>query len=463
MSGAATNPDPEVFAYAAAQVEERARAHPRPGRRELRALGRARGLRDDPQYRHRRARCSSSGASSRSSSSTSTRSASRAPILVETKPAEPTKHQYDADVATVYGFLARHGLEKEVRINIEQNHALLAGHTLRARDRDGAGARRLRLHRHESRRRAAGLGHGAVSRTTCRSGARALPHPSRRRPRRRRASTSTPRCAASRSIPRTSSPRTPRRSTCARARLLVAEKMIADGELAAHVDARYAGWKGKSRARDPLRQAVARQARQARREERPRAAAALGPARSSSNPSSTGTSDPSRSKDHHEKIRLLLRAEPSPSPTSGTSPRRRCWASRMADHLRFAVCYWHSFVWPGLDPFGGETFHRPWHAAGGNPMKQAHHKADVAFELFRLRAGAVLHLPRPRHRARGRDACASRTRTCARIGEVFEKKMAKSGVKLLWGTANLFTQPALHVGRRDQSRIRRSSPTPRRR
>jgi xylose isomerase len=50
-------------------------------------------------------------------------------ILIEPKPKEPTAHQYDFDVATVYGFLKRYGLEKEVKVNIEANHALLAGHT----------------------------------------------------------------------------------------------------------------------------------------------------------------------------------------------------------------------------------------------------------------------------------------------------------------------------------------------
>jgi xylose isomerase len=50
-------------------------------------------------------------------------------ILIEPKPGEPTKHQYDYDVATVYGFLARYGLQNEVKVNIEQNHALLAGHS----------------------------------------------------------------------------------------------------------------------------------------------------------------------------------------------------------------------------------------------------------------------------------------------------------------------------------------------
>src|SRR6185437_9135243 len=47
----------------------------------------------------------------------------------EPKPSEPTKHQYDFDTATVYGFLRRYGLEKEVKVNIESNHATLAGHT----------------------------------------------------------------------------------------------------------------------------------------------------------------------------------------------------------------------------------------------------------------------------------------------------------------------------------------------
>jgi len=50
-------------------------------------------------------------------------------ILIEPKPQEPTKHQYDYDVATVYGFLKRFGLEKEVKLNIEQGHAILAGHS----------------------------------------------------------------------------------------------------------------------------------------------------------------------------------------------------------------------------------------------------------------------------------------------------------------------------------------------
>jgi xylose isomerase len=50
-------------------------------------------------------------------------------VLIEPKPREPTKHQYDFDVTTVYGFLKQYGLENEVKVNIEANHATLSGHS----------------------------------------------------------------------------------------------------------------------------------------------------------------------------------------------------------------------------------------------------------------------------------------------------------------------------------------------
>ncbi len=53
----------------------------------------------------------------------------------------------------------------------------------------------------------------------------------------------------------------------------------------------------------------------------------------------------------------------------------------MAEHLRFAVAYWHSFAWEGGDPFGGRTFDRPWF---GDTMDHARIKADAAFDLFAI-------------------------------------------------------------------------------
>src|SRR4030088_1767568 len=55
---------------------------------------------------------------------------------------------------------------------------------------------------------------------------------------------------------------------------------------------------------------------------------------------------------------------------------------RMEDHLRIAICLWHSFNWPGSDVFGSGTFDRPWLAAGADPMAAARDKLAAAFEFI---------------------------------------------------------------------------------
>ncbi len=128
MAGASTNPDPEVFAWSAATVKHCMDATKRLGgsnyvlwggregyetllntnmKQELEQMGRFLSMVVD--YKHK--------------------IGFTGQILVEPKPKEPTSHQYDFDVATVYGFLKKFGLENEVRVNIEANHATLAGHT----------------------------------------------------------------------------------------------------------------------------------------------------------------------------------------------------------------------------------------------------------------------------------------------------------------------------------------------
>ena len=117
---------------------------------------------------------------------------------------------------------------------------------------------------------------------------------------------------------------------------------------------------------------------------------------------------------------------------------------RMEEQLRFAACYWHSFVGTGTDPFGDATFARPWHA-GGDAMRQARYKADVAFDLFR-----VLDVPfftfHDRDIAPEGATLAESNDNVRRIAEVFEQKMAQTGVRLLWGTANLFSHPRYMAG-----------------
>lgn len=117
---------------------------------------------------------------------------------------------------------------------------------------------------------------------------------------------------------------------------------------------------------------------------------------------------------------------------------------RMEDQLRFAACYWHSFVGTGTDPFGDATFGRPWHAPG-DAMQQALHKADVAFELFQ-----VLDVPfftfHDRDIAPEGRTLAESNDNVKRVADVFERKMEQTGVRLLWGTANLFSHPRYMAG-----------------
>ena len=115
---------------------------------------------------------------------------------------------------------------------------------------------------------------------------------------------------------------------------------------------------------------------------------------------------------------------------------------RMEDHLRFAACYWHNFVWPGTDPFGGDTFERPWF---GNTIKHAKLKADIAFEMF-----SILNIPyfcfhdhdvRPEG-----NGFKENTSNLNEMVDYFQLKMEECKVKLLWGTANLFSHKRYMAG-----------------
>lgn len=108
---------------------------------------------------------------------------------------------------------------------------------------------------------------------------------------------------------------------------------------------------------------------------------------------------------------------------------------KMKDHLRFAAAYWHSFAWSGGDPFGGQTFERPWF---GNTMEAAKLKADAAFEMFQILDVPYYCFHDADVRPEGADF-AENTRNLEEIVDYFAEKQAATGVKLLWGTANLFS------------------------
>ena len=115
---------------------------------------------------------------------------------------------------------------------------------------------------------------------------------------------------------------------------------------------------------------------------------------------------------------------------------------RMEDHIRPGVAYWHTFAWEGGDPFGGRTFDRPWFDKG---MEGARLKADVAFELFDL-----LDMPffcfHDADIAPEGATLAESNRNVRAIGEIFARKMETSRTKLLWGTANLFSNRRYMAG-----------------
>lgn len=115
---------------------------------------------------------------------------------------------------------------------------------------------------------------------------------------------------------------------------------------------------------------------------------------------------------------------------------------RMEDHLRFAVAYWHSFAWEGGDPFGGRTFDRPWFVPD---MDHARLKADVAFELFTLLGVPYFCFHDADIRPEG-ETYAKSVKRLNKMADVFEEKIAATGVKLLWGTANLFTNRRFMAG-----------------
>ncbi len=124
---------------------------------------------------------------------------------------------------------------------------------------------------------------------------------------------------------------------------------------------------------------------------------------------------------------------------------RKVMGKTMAAHLRFAVCYWHSFCWPGSDVFGDGTFERPWLNDSEDAMKMAEMKADVAFEFFEK-------ITAPYFCFHDIDAAPPGAtlqefhNNLDHIAERFEGHMARTGVKLLWGTANLFGHPRYLAG-----------------
>ena len=126
-------------------------------------------------------------------------------------------------------------------------------------------------------------------------------------------------------------------------------------------------------------------------------------------------------------------------------PDRIVSGRKMRDHLRFSVCWWHSFSWHGSDVFGAPTRRLPWVVASDSPMQNAERQAAAAFEFF-AKLGVDYFTFHDRDVApEGADFRESQD-SFRRMVDVLERHMAESGIKLLWGTANLFSHPRYAAG-----------------
>ena len=121
------------------------------------------------------------------------------------------------------------------------------------------------------------------------------------------------------------------------------------------------------------------------------------------------------------------------------NPEQMVAGKSMRDHLRFAVAYWHSFCGTGADPFGPGTLNFPWDLPS-DPMDAAKEKADAAFE-FVTKMGFDYFCFHDFDLVREGDSLAESEKRLSQIVEFIKEKKSASGVKLLWGTANCFSNP----------------------
>ncbi|MFT5145215.1 MAG: xylose isomerase, partial [Thalassolituus oleivorans] len=120
-------------------------------------------------------------------------------------------------------------------------------------------------------------------------------------------------------------------------------------------------------------------------------------------------------------------------------PSRVVGGKSMDEHLKFACAYWHTFSNGGGDPFGGPTRRYPWDIKT-DPVDRARDKVDAAFE-FMSKLGLGYYCFHDYDMVEEGSSLAESERRLQTVTDHAKEKMAASGIKLLWGTANLFSHP----------------------
>ena len=123
---------------------------------------------------------------------------------------------------------------------------------------------------------------------------------------------------------------------------------------------------------------------------------------------------------------------------------RQVLGKTMAEHLRLAVCYWHTFCWEGHDIFGAPTFPRAWNLEA-DPLKRAKNRADAAFE-FISKLGLPYFTFHDVDAAPEGHNLQESSKNLHTVADYLAQKMAATGIKLLWGTANLFSHRRYMAG-----------------
>ena len=126
------------------------------------------------------------------------------------------------------------------------------------------------------------------------------------------------------------------------------------------------------------------------------------------------------------------------------NPEQVVLGKTMQEHLRFAACYWHNMCWDGADVFGQGTFNRPW-LINGDPMAKAKEKADAAFDFFH-KLNVPYYCFHDVDVAPEGDSIKSYLNNFAEMQDVLLAKQEETGLQLLWGTANLFSNPRYAAG-----------------
>jgi len=145
-----------------------------------------------------------------------------------------------------------------------------------------------------------------------------------------------------------------------------------------------------------------------------------------------------------EKVPFEGKGSKNPLAFKHYDPNKVVGKATMREHLRFAVCYWHTFKGSGMDPFGLPTMDRAWDK-NPDPIGRAKDTMDAAFEFFG-KLGVEYWCFHDRDIAPEGATFLESCKSLETLVDYAEEKQKETGIKLLWGTANLFSHPRYQAG-----------------